>query len=99
MGIGIDIGSINDERTGRSDIDPWEEEPWTRPIYTRESLKIESLKNEIADLKADIIALQNLIRDLDFCRMHWCDNGCSHFKGGDSFCGLEIDKRLVERGL
>lgn len=82
-----------------NDTKRYEGEPWTRPIYTRESLKIESLKNEIADLKADIIALQNLIRDLDYCRMRWCDNGCIHFVGSEQFCGLDIDARLAERGF
>ena len=70
-------------------------------VFEYERRKAErDLRAELADCKAEIIALQNLIRDLKYCHAHtWCDKTCKHFNGGEQFCGLGINERLREMGL
>jgi len=61
---------------------------------------VRDLRVEIADCKAEIISLHNLVRDMKYCHAHtWCDKTCKHFKGGETFCGLGIEERLRELGF
>lgn len=77
--------------------DRYREEPWTK--NDARAFRIMELKGEIADLKAEIIALRNLVNDLDYCRFHSCDLECTYFNPGDkSYCGLDLDERLGNAG-
>ena len=78
--------------------DRYREEPETLP-YVYEKDLIADLRRYASDLKAEIIVLQNLVRDLDGCRESYC-TGCRFFdKEAEGFCSLDLDNRVKEAGL
>ena len=80
------------------ETDRFRDEPWQRYDLT-----VEMLKEQISNLKARIVKLDNIIKDLDYCRTHTCigldpNTTCSFCKGGADYCGLHIDERMGRLG-
>ena len=83
-----------DDRHDEND-DRLREEPETYMPRTKDTI-INALREENADLKAEIIVLQNLVRDMDYCRFMDCTN-CEYQRGGSiSECGADISYRVEE---